>query len=103
MTKNKRFGLSEGAYNKIAKLLNQFPEFEKVQIFGSRALGTFREGSDIDLVVFGGHISREALRRFKIFYDDLNLPYQMDLIHYESIDNPALKKHIDENGVLFEQ
>ena len=101
MTNFKKFGLSENSYKKITNLFKQFSEFEKVLIFGSRALGTYREGSDIDIAVFGRNISRETLRKFKIHYDDLNLPYQLDLIYYESIDNPSLKKHIDENGISF--
>lgn len=101
MTNLGLFGFSEIAYKKIKNLLSQFAEFEKVVIFGSRALGTYREGSDIDLAVFGGSISNISLRKFKILYDELNLPYQLDIIHYESIDNPALKKHIDDYGVSF--
>lgn len=94
MTNTLHFGLSEKAYNKTVNLFKQFPEFKKIQIFGSRALGTYREGSDVDIVVFGDKISKESLRSFKIRYDDLNLPYQLDLIHYESIDNKDLKKTV---------
>jgi predicted nucleotidyltransferase len=101
MTKALRFGLSKEAYNKLSGLLIQFSEFEKVLIFGSRALGTYHEGSDIDMVVYGTRISRELLRTFKIYYDDLNLPYQLDLINYNLINNDDLKKHIDKNGVSF--
>lgn len=101
MTKANKFGLSEVAFKKLMMLLCEFKEFERILVFGSRALGTYREGSDIDIAVFGSQISRETLRSFKIQYDELGLPYQVDIVHYESIDNPALKEHIDKVGVSF--
>jgi predicted nucleotidyltransferase len=89
------FGLSETVYIKITGLIRQFPEFKKVLIFGSRARGSFKEGSDIDLAVSGKKITYKDLRKFKIAYDNLNIPYQLDLVHYETIDNPEFKKLID--------
>lgn len=100
ITTNK-FGLTDNAYIKISNLLKHFNEFEKVILFGSRALSSYKEGSDIDLAVFGTGISKNILRKFRMDYENLNLPYQIDLIHYESIENLELKKHIDDHGVLF--
>ena len=96
--KTSDFGLSKPAYEKLSKLLKSVEQFRSVKIFGSRALGTFKEGSDIDIAVYGNDINRHLIRKCKIDYENLNLPYQLDLIHYESIDNPELKRHIDEFG-----
>ncbi|HPI39213.1 MAG TPA: nucleotidyltransferase domain-containing protein [Pseudobdellovibrionaceae bacterium] len=96
-----KFGLSEIAYNNLKHLLISFSDFSKVKVFGSRAIGTYKEGSDIDLVVYGDKITPDLIRTFKIKYEDLNLPYFIDILQYETIDNTALKAHIDQFSIDF--
>lgn len=79
----------------------EYSDFSKIKIFGSRALGTYKEGSDIDFVVYGNQITPDLIRTFKIKYDELNLPYSIDVVHYEKIDNAELKAHIDQFSVDF--
>ncbi len=33
--------------------------------------------------------------------DDLNLPYNIDLVNYQTINEPALKEHINRVGIVF--
>jgi predicted nucleotidyltransferase len=102
MTNKNRFGLSDAVFAKIVNLIKEFSEIEQAHVFGSRALGTYHEGSDIDLATYGSKITPKTLRTFKISYDNLNLPYQLDVVHYDTIDNLEFKKHIDEHGVDIE-
>jgi predicted nucleotidyltransferase len=95
------FGLTQTSFEKIKTLLVNNPELEEVKIFGSRAIGTFKEGSDIDIVIYGPNITPHIIRSLMIAYHRLNLPYKLDIIHYESILNPDLKAHIDEYGKSF--
>lgn len=55
-------GISPTANQKLLELLKIFPEINKVILFGSRALNTQKEGSDIDLALFGNNISFKTLR-----------------------------------------
>jgi predicted nucleotidyltransferase len=82
-------------------VLAAFPEVEEALIFGSRAAGTHKPGSDIDLVLKGLNLDRKILAKFEATLDDLPLPYKVDVLHYETLENVKLRKHIDEAGQLF--
>lgn len=79
--------------------MGSIPEIEKAAIFGSRALGNYKTGSDVDLAVYGDSLSRSSLRMLQ---DQLNeklpLPYMFDIVRYEEIESPKLKEHIDQYG-----
>lgn len=94
------FGLKKGELQKIRSILAEYPEIESAMIFGSRAMGNFKPGSDFDLALFGREISRKTVLSL---YDRLNevsnLPYHFDLVHYEEISDSAFKKHIDDFGL----
>lgn len=81
--------------------IKKHTEIDKAIIFGSRALGNYKKGSDIDLTISGVEITKDILNDL---YDYLNevcpLPYFFDLLHYESITNNNLKRHINEYGKL---
>lgn len=94
------FGLNENELQIIQRTLAGYPEIEKALIFGSRAMGNYKTGSDIDLALFGEVISRKTvLDLFDKLNEVLNLPYYFDIINYNEITNVALKKHIDDFGI----
>jgi len=95
-------GLSEITISKIHGLLKKFPKVEKVILYGSRAMGTYRNGSDIDLTLVGD-LSRETLLKISWQLDDLMLPYMIDLSLMDDIDNPNLIDHINRRGQTFYQ
>ncbi|MBS0626813.1 MAG: nucleotidyltransferase domain-containing protein, partial [Verrucomicrobia bacterium] len=44
-----RYGLNELTIQKITDVFTKFPSIEKVVLYGSRAKGNYKNGSDIDL------------------------------------------------------
>ena len=96
-----RFGLKENTIDRINAVFSQYPDIEKVVLYGSRAKGNYREGSDIDLTLMGGALSHTQLNRIETQIDDLLLPYTVDLSLFESIDNTNLIDHIRRVGVVF--
>jgi len=96
-----QFGLSEMQLQLILGVINNFEEIEKVLIFGSRAKGTNRPGSDIDLALIGDKLNSLLVNRVSSALDDLPLPYMFDLINYHEINNEFLKKKVDDEGKLF--
>jgi predicted nucleotidyltransferase len=72
-----------------------------VIIYGSRALGTARNGSDIDLCIKVEHDSEHIMSRLFHEIDDSYIPHKVDLALYSEIDNPQLIEHIDSKGQLF--
>ena len=96
-----QFGLSKIQLQLILGVINNFEEIEKVLIFGSRAKGTNRPGSDINLALIGDKLNSLLVNRVSSALDDLPLPYMFDLINYHEINNEFLKKKVDDEGTLF--
>lgn len=85
----------------IHQVFYRHPEIENVLIYGSRAKGNFRPGSDIDLTFQGKDITHSMLNKISLELDDLLLPYTFDLSLYDQITDPSLLEHIKEVGLIF--
>ena len=97
-----RFGLTDDVIEKIQHVLSQFPDIKSVILYGSRAKGNYKTGSDIDLSLKTNNtISDRLLFRVISALDDLDLPYTFDVSLFEQIDNVDLREHIDRVGVDF--
>jgi len=95
------FGLSDKSLNLIRDVFKSYPKIDEVIIFGSRAMGTDKIGSDIDLALKGKDISLDDILRISSELDELPLAYKYDVIDYADIDNLALTEHIDKHGLPF--
>lgn len=93
-------GIDEVSFNKIINLFSLHPSLTEVVLYGSRAKGNYREGSDIDLALKGRSLNSTLLTRIEWDYDRLLLPWKLDLIVYDDIQNKDLKEHIDRVGVV---
>ena len=92
-------GLDADVVGKIRGVFMQFPELEQAVLYGSRAMGTFKPGSDIDLTLLGPALTPDLLASISIALDDLLLPLTMDLSLFDSLDNRELRDHIERVGV----
>ena len=96
------YGLPFSTVQKIQTVLSLFPQVEQAILYGSRAKGSYKKGSDIDLTLLGG--SDLTLNvTFKILnsLDELFLPYTIDLSIFEDITDPDVIEHIHRVGVIF--
>lgn len=92
-------GLSDAELETLRTVFARFPQIEEVILFGSRAHGTHRPSSDIDLAIKGKDITLDTLTKLRyILEGDTNLPYFFDIVIYERIENEGLKKVIDGAG-----
>ncbi len=98
---NDSFGLSNSTITKINSILRNYALIKKASIYGSRAKGNYKEGSDIDIVLFGSDISIKELRNIYDDLDELLLPYTFDISVYEHLQNEELKNHINRVGIEF--
>jgi uncharacterized protein len=94
-------GLSEAAIEKIRGVLQTIPAIEKATLYGSRAKGNFREGSDVDLTLSGQDLTYPMLASVDSRLDDLMLPYTFDISIFSQIDNNDLIDHIRRVGIDF--
>ena len=99
------FGLENRQMELIIEAIKKETAVDKAVVFGSRAMGNYKKGSDIDIALFGPRLSNRAiLKLYDVLSEELPLPYVFDLLHYEEINNADLKTHIDEKGVcIFEK
>jgi uncharacterized protein len=98
-----RFGLKELTITRICSVLSSHPAVEKALLYGSRAKGNFKPGSDIDLTLCGATLTFRELGNIAEELDDLLLPYTIDLSIFDRIDNPNLREHIERAAVVFYQ
>lgn len=97
--KEKQFGLSSATLSKLCSVFQKHSVIESVLIYGSRAKGNYRGGSDIDLTIKGEVIPFYELMQIEDELDDLYLPYQVDLSQYRQLSNIDLVEHIDRVGM----
>ena len=88
---------------RIQGVLIHFPEVSSAVLFGSRAKGTARLGSDIDLALYGEGIDWRVLSRIEDELDDLLLPYSFSLLHHDNRTDSDVAAQIARVGVLFYQ
>ena len=93
------FGLSEHIINKLVNLFDKNDQVEEAILFGSRAKGNYREGSDIDIALKGNKLTLKTLKKIEVQIDQLFLPYEVNLVLYHYINNPVLSDHIERVGI----
>lgn len=97
-----RYGLSNETIDKICGVLAQHSSVERAILYGSRAKGNYKNGSDIDLTLVGGaELTRRVLYQIEDELDDLLLPYTIDLSILRNIHDADVLAHIDRVGVVF--
>lgn len=93
------FGLLKQDIEYILTALNRFEEIEKAFIFGSRAIGNYKRGSDIDIAISGEKITPKTIYQLsELLNEEYPLPYYFDIIHYEKVKNEKLVEHIKTYG-----
>jgi uncharacterized protein len=95
-----RFGLSQKAMDTLIAAISKHTAIDRAIVYGSRAKGNFREGSDIDLTLDAPKLSKQELSNLWHELDDSNLPYRVDLSRLQDIQNPDLLDHINRVGAV---
>ena len=95
------FGLTERDMHTIHDIFKKYSDVQQVNIFGSRAKGNYRLGSDIDLVIMNGSVSDNIVYRIISDFEESTLPYKLDLINFPKLTQPELIDHINRVGILF--
>ncbi|HSX13771.1 MAG TPA: nucleotidyltransferase domain-containing protein [Chlamydiales bacterium] len=96
-----KFGLSEDEQLKIKSVFMKYPQIQSVTIYGSRSMGNYKTGSDIDLTIKGDGLNLQLLCKINNDLDDLFLPYKFDISFFQDINNLELIDHIHRRGQIF--
>lgn len=92
------FGLKDSDVKLIRSTLKKHPNITEAILFGSRAKGTERPGSDVDIALKGENLQETVLQVSLFLNQESLLPYEFDIIDYHAIDNQELIDHIKRVG-----
>ena len=93
------FGLKSQDLGEIIKIIQQVKAVDVAIIFGSRAKGHYKKGSDVDIAIKGKEITRENIASLSdLLNEESALPYYFDIVHYDEIAEQELIQHIDRVG-----
>lgn len=93
------YGLKDNELEKLNALFATNKKVEKVILYGSRAKGTYRPFSDVDITLVGDALTHDDITRIDLAIDDLLLPYQFDISVLGSIKNQDLLDPIARRGI----
>ena len=99
--KRNQYGLSERDMKTIRSVFQSFPEVKTVHVFGSRAKGNYRLGSDIDLAIMNKGVNSTVLSRLIWKFEESNLPYNVDLVDFTKLTKQEFIDHIKRVGIPF--
>ena len=84
---------------RLVELLAAEPRVRRIILFGSRARGDARPGSDVDLAVEGEHLTPETLAAMQTRLEESTIPYLVDLVPLDENLDPRLREHILADGI----
>jgi predicted nucleotidyltransferase len=99
------FGLAESDLIYIINIIKNYTEIQKAVIFGSRARGDNKPGSDIDIAIYGDKIDFQTVSSLHGSLEEEGpVPYFFDIVDYTHLLNKEMKEQIDRQGtVIFEK
>ena len=96
---NQKFGFKSGDLEEIIRVLQAY-SIEEAIIFGSRAKGSYKNGSDVDIALKGKSLDLNIINKISYHLNEvINLPYMFDVLNYHRLTNQALIEHIDRVGI----
>ena len=95
------WGLSDQTIGAISEVLGRHVDVDQAVLYGSRAKGDYKPGSDIDLTLLGDELDWRRCMAIADELDELLLPYQIDLSVLPLLTDVGLRAHIARVGVVF--
>lgn len=99
-----QYGLADDELHKLITLFAKHSKIDRVILYGSRAKGNFRTGSDVDITLVGENLDKATLNSLELQIDDLLLVYQFDISIFHQLANSDLVEHIERVGkIIYER
>ena len=89
-----KFGIPSDVLERIVQTIRLEKRIKEIILFGSRAKGEFKKGSDIDIAVIADTLQFDELNQIRVNISELLTPYSVDIIDFNKITNNELKEHI---------
>ena len=98
-----KFDLAPATIAKLSRVFDNFPGIDAVWMYGSRARGTQRHESDIDLAVDAEGLDASQFVRLKGQIEDLELIYRLDVVHLQGVISEDFRGRIMRDRKIFWQ
>lgn len=92
-------GLDRETLKEIHRILYSFPKVKEAVLFGSRAKGCPKKGSDIDIAIIGDTINLDDISTIMAIFEASLIPFMIDIVDYKEVHNAGLKSHIERVGI----
>lgn len=96
------FGIPRTTLHKLIRCISTNPKVEQIILYGSRAKGTYKPFSDIDLTLKGNELTHRDLFQIADAIDDLYMPYEVDLSLWKDLDYQPLLEEIERHGRILD-
>lgn len=94
-----KFGLPSQFLDLVISFGNTNPKVEQIIIFGSRATGQYRNGSDVDLALIGKQLTIDDIIQFERQLETLDILNKFEVLLYDNISSTELKEQIITLGI----
>ena len=95
------YGLKEYEMKTIIEYLSKYSEIEEAVLFGSRAIGLYKKGSDIDIAIKGIKVTPFIAAALKSeLEEETVIPYFFDIVSYPQLRHHEFIQHIDSHGII---
>jgi len=95
------YGLRQKDMDFFQSTFAEFPEIEKVILYGSRARGDYRLGSDVDLaILLNSHSLSTILQLSAKLNSESPLLVKYDVLSLNTLTNEKLKNEIESEGKI---
>ncbi|MGF1747130.1 nucleotidyltransferase family protein [Vibrio cionasavignyae] len=92
-------GLKPHQYQLISDVILDNALVVHAWVFGSRAMGNYKDSSDIDIALEGEAISLSVIATLQDRLEQSSLPFKVDLLVKHKISSKALLTHIETHGL----
>lgn len=95
------YGIDEKIWQRILNTCFHDASVNTVILYGSRARGDYKQGSDIDVAIDAASMTDRAFANLWHQLDDLPIIYTLDIVHLQGLTNNPLIHAIRKEGVVF--
>lgn len=88
------YGLDDEEMKMMHDIFAQTVNIDKVILYGSRAKGTYKPFSDVDITLVGDQLTEEDLTDVMFRLEESSLPYFCDVSLFKNLSSPDLISHI---------
>lgn len=94
-------GMNDRNVLRIRRILAVFAQVDQAILYGSRAMGTYKVGSDVDLALRGPGLTWQLCGEIAGMFEASSIPYKVDVAAVDLLQHEGLKAHIARVGVVF--